>query len=75
MTGTNPTNLDSVFRTFIDMSSGVPKITWEPDLSENGTKHERIYQVWGAKSLDGEWLKVDDDEETYRFFMVTVGLP
>lgn len=75
VTGTNPTNLDSVFRTFIDMSSGVPKIAWEPDLNENGIKHERIYQVWGAKDLNAQWFKVEGDGGAYRFFKVTVGLP
>ena len=70
--GTNPTNLDSVFRTFIDMSSGVPKISWEPDLNENGTRLERNYQIWGAKSVDGQWFKVDGDEGKYNFFKVTV---
>ena len=75
VTGTNPTNLNSVFRTFVDMSSGVPKITWKPDLNENGTKYERIYQVWGAKDLNAQWFKVDGDEGTYNFFKTTVELP
>jgi len=73
--GTNPTNKNSVFRSFIDMSGGVPKITWEPDLNENGTRFERVYQVWGAKSIDGQWFRVNGDAETYNFFQTTVELP
>ena len=73
--GTNPTNRNSVFRLFIDMSSGKPKITWDPDLNENGTKHERDYQIWGAKRLGGEWLKVKGDESNYNFYRISVELP
>jgi len=75
VSGTDPTNANSVFRSFIDMSSGTPKITWEPDLNENGTRFERVYKVWGARSLDGRWFRVDGDETEYRFFRTTVELP
>ena len=30
--GTDPTNVESVFRTFIKMEDGVPRITWSPAL-------------------------------------------
>ena len=73
--GTDPTNVTSVFTSVIEMISGKPKITWSPDLNEGGTKAERVYKVWGSKTLDGQWFEVDGNEADYNFFTVSVELP
>jgi len=66
----------------ISCENGEPKISWEPDLNEDGAKHERVYRILGAKSLDhgAEWDDVTDlqdygAEQGYRFFKVDVELP
>ena len=43
--GTDPTNETSRFSAKIEMRDGVPVVTWEPDLNENGVKSERLYKV------------------------------
>lgn len=73
--GTNPTNVNSVFTAIIDLSGGKPSISWHPNLNEGRIEPARIYKVLGAKSLDGEWLEVDGNEEDFNFFTVTVEMP
>lgn len=54
-------------------------VSWEPDLNEDGTKHERVYRVLGAKTLGCGWDDVTDiadpGAEGYRFFKATVTMP
>ena len=52
---------------------GAPEISWEPDLNEGGTKHERIYRKFGKVQLtDKDWTPVDGDEGDFNFFKVSV---
>ena len=70
--GTDPTNTASAFITRIDMTDGVPRISWEPDLNTNG--EIRVYKVWGKESLsdpDWEW----PTNSLHRFFKVSVEMP
>ena len=72
--GTDPTNTTSVFKSKIEMVDGTPKVTWEPDLNENGAKSERLYKVWGKESLtDLDWIHPTNS--LHRFFKVTVEMP
>ena len=73
--GTDPTDVSSVFASTIEMVDGKPKITWSPDLNEGGVKAERVYKVFGSKTLDGQWFETNGDEANYNFFTVTVELP
>ena len=80
--GISPTNATEVFRAVISLEDGEPKISWEPDLNDGGTKSERVYRVFGAKSLDygAEWDDVTDlqdcgAEQGYRFFRIKVEMP
>ena len=64
---------DSEFIVSIDVSGGVPKLSWIPDLGD-----ARAYTVWGCETLDavGPWTQVDVDDigtSQFRFFKVTVG--
>ena len=71
---THPTPATSVLRSKIEMAEGFPKVTWEPDLNENGTKSERLYKVWGKEALDDEGWE-SPTNALHRFFMVTVEMP
>lgn len=72
--GTDPTNVTSRFTAKIEMRDGVPVLTWEPDLNENGTKSERLYKVYGKKNLnDVDW--VYPTNTLHHFFKVTVEMP
>jgi len=57
------------------MRDGLPVLTWEPDLNENGTKSERLYKVYGSETLDdgGDWQYPTNS--LHRFFKVTVEMP
>lgn len=67
--GISPTNVTQVFRTMISWQNGEPKISWDPDLNENGTKSVCVYRVFSAKSLD---LRRGTG---YCFFKATVKMP
>ena len=41
----------SRFEAKIEMKDGIPVVTWEPDLNEDGTKSERLYKVYGREGL------------------------
>ena len=61
------------FTVSIDVSGGVPNLTWSPDLGA-----ARTYTVWGRETLDAadSWAPVDIDDigmSPFRFFKVTVG--
>ena len=63
----------SEFTVSIDVSGGVPSLTWTPDLGA-----ARAYTVWGRETLDAadSWVPVDIDDigtSQFRFFKVTVG--
>lgn len=71
--GLNPTNATDVFRAVISFDGGRPVVSWEPDLNEGGTKHERVYRVLGKEKLtDGEWAPTNSAS---RFFRVNVTMP
>lgn len=71
--GLVPTNATDVFRTVILLENGAPVISWDPDLNEVGTKHERIYTIEGRESLkQGFWGPTN---AASRFFRVKVALP
>jgi len=73
--GTDPTNAMSQLKAFVDLSDGYPKVTWDPDLNEDGTKAIRTYKVWGKKTLDdgAGWLWPTN--ALHLFFRVTVEMP
>jgi len=73
--GTDPTNATSKLRAFIDMSEGAPKVSWNPDLNEKGTKSNRDYKVWGKESLDDGAAWEYPTNSLHRFFKVTVEMP
>ena len=61
------------FTVSIDVSGGVPSLTWSPDLGA-----ARAYTVWGRETLDAadSWEPVDVDDigtSQFKFFKVTVG--
>ena len=52
------------------MKDGVPVVTWEPDLNENGSKSERLYKVYGREGLgDGSPWQYPTNS-LHRFFKV-----
>ena len=73
--GTDPTNETSLFEAKIEMRDGVPVVTWEPDLNENGTKSERLYKIYGSETLDGDGEWQYPTNSLHRFFKVTVEMP
>ena len=74
LAGLSPTNAASKFTTLIKIVDGVPQVTWEPDLNENGSKAERLYKVYGKENLsDADW--VYPTNSLHRFFKVTVEMP
>ena len=61
------------FTVSIDVSGGVPSLTWSPDLGA-----ARTYTVWGRETLDtaDSWEPVGIDSigtSQFKFFKVTVG--
>lgn len=90
LVGLDPENERAAFTAKLEFVDGEPVLKWNPDLNEDGTKQERVYQVWARKSVgapepDGEgitdgWADVTDQETTWvtngwRFFRVGVDLP
>ncbi len=68
VTGSVPTNRESVFRTLMTVSNGMPWFTWAPNL---GTS--RIYTVTGKTNLTaGAWGPTNVSS---RFFRVGVDMP
>ena len=70
--GISPTNEAARFEARIDVSNGVPVVTWTPDLNEGGTKAERVYTVEGQERLGDGWGPTN---AASRFFRVKVALP
>ena len=66
--GTVPTNCESVFKTLITVSNGVPLVTWNPDLGA-----ARVYTVEGISRLtDGVWGTTNASS---LFFRAKVQMP
>jgi len=58
--GTDPTDVDDVFRATIEIVNGSPVISWSPVLPAAETA-KRVYAVYGRKSiLSAEWEVVAD---------------
>ncbi len=70
--GLNPTNAAEVFRAVISFKNGKPNVSWNPDLNEGGTKHERVYTVEGKANLTDSWAPTNSAS---RFFRVKVSMP
>ena len=70
--GTDPTDVNSVFKAKITIVDGKPKVVWEPNLNENGVVRE--YKVFGKENLtDTEWQSPISDQ--CKFFKVEVSMP
>jgi hypothetical protein len=71
--GTDPTDVNDVFRADIKMVNGDPVISWYPKLSEVESA-KRVYTILGRQSLFSEdWDSVEDgDAKRFNFFKVTV---
>ena len=54
MAGTNPNDLNDLFRANIVVSNDMAHITWRPDLSVTG-EPKRVYHVWGSSVWPAEW--------------------
>ncbi len=70
--GTDPTEVNSMFRARIEMENGAPVIKWDPDLNTNGAV--RIYTVYGRERLDGGYWEHPVNSR-HKFFKVSVGMP
>ena len=75
VSGTDPTDLNSLFRVSVEMVDGRPVITWEPELPpEEAAK--RKYTVYGSTELGGDWYNVDEAptkmKPNLRFFKAGV---
>ena len=71
--GIDPTDATAHFEARIAIGpDGTPRISWDPDLNENGTKSERVYTVEGKAELADPWGPTNT---TSRFFHVKVGMP
>ncbi len=80
--GTDPTDKNDIFHiTEVRLENGEVKLSWSPDLNENGTKTERLYIQKGRRSLDGSegWVDMktvpDDEKNKYRFIKVVIEMP
>ena len=73
--GTDPTDVNDVFRATIDMSGGTPVVSWTPVLPAAETA-KRTYTILGRKSLlSGDWTPVPSGQEAnYNFFKVRVAM-
>lgn len=79
VTGTDPTDLSSRFKvTAFTVENGRVRVTWSPDLNEQGTQNRRVYRVFGSATLvQPNWTPIETDQPSgeYKFFKVTVDLP
>lgn len=76
--GISPTNATEQFTAKITIDeNGNPKIEWNPDLNENGTKNERVYTILGRVNLnEGDWAPVTDaNRDEMHFFKLKVEMP
>ena len=70
--GTDPTDEDDRFTANISFENGEMKITWDPDLNEDG-QQRRVYTIKGAAELTDEFTAPTNSAS--RFFKVEVYLP
>ena len=64
--GTDPTNVEDLFKINLTISNTVPVITYVPDLGD-----ERTYTIWGKTNItDSTWYTPTNSAS--RFFRVTV---
>lgn len=81
--GTDPTDPNDKFKvTGIKLDNGELKVSWHPDLNENGTRNVRLYTEYGCKELGDSWEDMktvradpEKDPKAYRFRKVTVDMP
>ena len=73
--GTDPTDVNDVFRATISMVGDEPVISWEPQLPA-AEAAKRTYAVLGRTSLFvGDWVPVvPGQEKNYNFFKVSVAM-
>ena len=71
--GTDPTDVNDLFRATITMNGATPIVSWTPVLSA-AEAAKRIYTILGRQSLlTGDWAVVPSGQEAnYNFFKVTV---
>ena len=71
--GTDPTDINDLFRATIDMSGGTPVVSWTPVLPA-AEAAKRVYTILGRTSLlSGDWTPVPSGQESnYNFFKVRV---
>ena len=73
--GTDPTDVNDVFRATITMSGATPVVSWTPMLSATEAA-KRTYTILGRQSLlTGDWTFVQSGQEAnYNFFKVRVSM-
>jgi dethiobiotin synthetase len=71
--GTDPTDVNDVFRATVTMSGNTPVVSWTPVLPA-AEAAKRTYTILGRQSLlTGDWTVVPSGQEAnYNFFKVTV---
>ena len=75
--GTDPLNEEDKFTATITMENGIPVVRWKPELPADQAA-ARLYTVYGATALRGDWVDVttltdaDRHDMGYQFFKVSV---
>ncbi len=70
--GTDPTDVNDVFKASVAFDEGKPVVSWTPELKPEQASL-RKYTVYGkARLTDSEWTVVDGNEADFNFFKVTV---
>ena len=69
--GTDPTDVNSIFKAKIEIMDGMPVIEWEPNLNSNG--ETRVYTVYGKAKLADAWHSPTNALD--HFFKVDVTMP
>ena len=71
--GTDPTDVNDLFRAEIRIVNDAPVVSWSPVLSATEAAR-RTYTIYGRQSLlSGDWTVVPSGQEAnYNFFKVTV---
>ena len=73
--GTDPTDESDVFMASItfDKDTGMPVISWTPELSKEETAKRRYTTYGKVKLTDADWVDIQEGEKgDYNFFRVTV---
>ena len=73
MAGTDPTDVNDLFRAEMRIVNDAPVVSWSPVLSATEAAR-RTYTIYGRQSLlSGDWAVVPSGQEAnYNFFKVTV---